>query len=251
MLLIARREWLTLFSSPFGWCLVATIVAALGGIFFFQLRYFLNPPPESVLLPELWGVTRVAVMPMFHWGAFLVALAIPLLTMRQLSDEYRLRTLPLLLSSPLSALGIVLGKVLASAAVTVGAVILALLPIVVLAPSTSLDVGLIASGLIAIGLLSLSVSALGVWLSSFTSNAALAGVCTLGFVLVSWLLGARPPADIPHWLGLALSYVSWQHHLESLLRGTLTTPPIVFFASVFAFSVFFATRRVKFGRRHR
>lgn len=242
--LIAKREWQSLFVSPFGWCLIAALQAMLGTIFFYQLRYFLEPPPEAVLLPELWGVTRIAVMPMLNWGAFLFVLVIPLLTMRQLSDERRMRTLTLLLSAPISATQIVLGKFLATLGVIGLVVVLALLPIIVFSPSVALDYGLIASGLLAITLLGMTLAAVGLFISSLTDNSALAGAVTVAIGVGSWLIGAQTPTDLAAPVSAALHYLSWQHHLEFGLRGILTTDSLIFHLSISALCIYLTLTRV-------
>lgn len=247
--LIARREMHTLFSSPFGWCLVGAVQCLLGIIFFHQLRYFLEPPPEAVLLPELWGLTRIAIVPMLNWAAFLLALVIPLLTMRLFSDERRLQTLPLLLSAPITAAQIVLGKLSACVLVVLLLLALALAPIAVFVPSVSLDYGIVLSALIAVILFATTLTALGLWISSCTDNSTLAAAITLAIAMASWLIGAQMPADLTPPLKAALQHLSWHHHLQLGLTGVFSTATIAFHAVLIAVFVFFSRRRVQLMRR--
>ncbi|MCH9672815.1 MAG: ABC transporter permease [Gammaproteobacteria bacterium] len=246
---IARRELRSLFASPFGWSVLAVIGAALGVLFFYQLRYFLEPPPEAVLMPELWGVTRIAIAPMLNWAAFLLALVIPLLTMRQLADERRLRTLALHLSAPIGPAQFVFGKLLGTMVFVAICITLTLLPVLALTPTMRLDYGVIASALLALALLSTSISAFGLFMSSLTDNSALAGTVTLALVIVSWVLGAHTPGDIPAPAQTAMQYLSWQHHLEPGLRGLVTAPPLAFHGSIIALSLYFTIRRLRDASR--
>ena len=58
------------------------------------------------------GLTRLVAMPLFEVAAFVMMLVVPLITMRLVAEERRTGTLVLLLGSPVSSTGIVIGKFL-------------------------------------------------------------------------------------------------------------------------------------------
>ena len=108
MTAIYKRELRSYFSTPLGYVFSAVYLAVSGLLF---ARYTLRSSSSDV--------SSFASIMIFGFVALL-----PLLTMRSFSDEKRLRTDALLLTSPVSATGIVLGKYLASLTVFAGNLLL-------------------------------------------------------------------------------------------------------------------------------
>lgn len=127
---------------------------------------------------------------------FIFIIAVPILTMRLLSEEARQKTDQLLLTSPVSVTGIVLGKYLAAltlftAALAVTGVYPALVDTAgLVVPSeifcTYLGVFLLGASLISVGLL----------VSSLTDNPVSAAFLSFGAILfiwvIDWLIQALP-----------------------------------------------------------
>ena len=113
--------------------------------------------------------------------------SIPVLTMRSLSDERRSRTDQLLLTSPVSVTGIVLGKYLSMVTVF-GATVLvaALCPLIIMANGTAYLAADYAS-LLAYFLLGCVYISIGLFLSSLTESQIIAAVSTFGVLLLLFL----------------------------------------------------------------
>ena len=97
MIAIWKREFKSLFHSVIGWLFVAAILA-LYGLYFFAYNLSVGYPYISYTLNAITVVLLIAV---------------PILTMRSLSEDRRLKIDQLTLTSPVSVGGIVFGKYLA------------------------------------------------------------------------------------------------------------------------------------------
>lgn len=113
--------------------------------------------------------------------------SIPVLTMRSLSDERRSRTDQLLLTSPVSVTGIVLGKYLSMVTVFAATVLVAALcPLIIMANGTAYLAADYAS-LLAYFLLGCVYISIGLFLSSLTESQIIAAVSTFGVLLLLFL----------------------------------------------------------------
>ena len=101
MLAVLRRELKAYFVSPIGFTFVGFFIL-ITGVFFALSNLLSGNPAYTGMLSSL---------------TFIFLFLVPILTMRLLSDEMRQKTDQLLITSPLSITGIVLGKYLAAVAV--------------------------------------------------------------------------------------------------------------------------------------
>jgi ABC-2 type transport system permease protein len=224
---IAARELRSLFLSPLAWSILAVVLFILAYMFLGQLDTYLTYQSQIAMMESPPGVTAIIVAPMFSSATLILLLVIPLLTMRLLSEERRARTLPLLLSAPLSMSEIVLGKylgLLGFLAIMLG--LITLMPLSLLSVGT-LDFGLLASNLIGVGLMLAAFAAAGLFMSTLTSQPTVAAVSTFGLLLLLWII---------EWTGKAMgdrasvvSYLSLQSHYEAMLKGLFDSSDIVYY----------------------
>lgn len=232
---IARRDLASTFLVPTGWIVLAAwgLVATL----IFMLVSFREGQPATLR----------AVISVAGWALLVVA---PALSMRSFAEEARLGTLEVLLTSPLSALELVVGKL--SAAI-LSLVVLAV-PILVLALVTELhgdpDPGELASGLLGLLLYGGCLVSIGILVSTRTSSQVVAYLLTFFawflLVLLAKGLPSLLPELVPFGVISADRVVAWVDVLRSLdpmsrlddfAIGLLDTSNIVFFLG---FIVFFA-----------
>jgi ABC-2 type transport system permease protein len=179
---IASKELKALFASPLAW-LVLTIVQLIAGFAFLRrLDDFLQLQPQLVQLANAAGVTELVVAPVFATAAIILLLATPLLGMRAIAEERRNQTFVFLTSAPVSMTQIVLGKFLGIWIFL--ALIIALVAAMPfsLAASTSLDYGLIGTVCFGLLLLSAGFAAIGVYLSSLTTQPVAAAFATFAAI---------------------------------------------------------------------
>ena len=100
---LAWKEFRSLFASPLAWIILAVVQFVMALVFFWYLSQYFEILPRIQQLANPPGVTEIVVGGSFYFAAILLQVAVALLSMRLLSDEYRNRTIALLLSAPISS----------------------------------------------------------------------------------------------------------------------------------------------------
>ncbi|MCW8888420.1 MAG: ABC transporter permease subunit [Gammaproteobacteria bacterium] len=224
---IAMRELRSLFLSPLAWAILAVVELILGFLFLGQLDLFITYQAQIAVLESPPGATEIIVVPLFSSATVVLLLVIPLLTMRLISDERRQKTLPLLLSAPVSMTEIVLGKylgILAFLGVLLAVILLMPFSLYLLGP---LDSGLLLSAIIGLALMIASFAAAGLFLSSLTNQPTVAAVMTFGLLLLLWIIDMVGNAGGGG--SELLKYLSLQQHYQSLLRGLFDSSDILYY----------------------
>ncbi len=220
---LAWKEFRSLFASPLAWVILAVIQLVMALVFFWYLSQYFEIMPRIQQLANPPGVTEIVVGGSFYFAAILLQVAVALLSMRLLSDEYRNRTISLLLSAPISSAEIALGKFC-------GLMLFLLIPVGLLTlMSASLalggvvDWGLIGANLLALVLLLAVYSALGLLISSLTAHPLLAGFGTFMALVLLMLLNIL--ATDPN---ATSNYLSPLSHFEILAKGLIDTSNLSF-----------------------
>lgn len=187
-----------------------------------------------------------------HYAVFLPHLSlinllliffIPALCMKLLSEEKKMRTFDLLLTSPVTSAEIVLGKFMATL-VTIAA----LVAVAMIFPIMSRNVAefpwaptMIAA--LGIFLISAVYAAMNLFASSLTENSLIAFVLSIIFNLMIWFVGALNESFDSPIAKKILEHISLNTHLSALIEGTIRTNGLIFlFSLVFLFC--FLTERV-------
>jgi len=244
---IAGRELRTLFLSPLAWTILAVVQLILAWLFLNMVDYYIaEAQPKLAGLDGAPGVTELIIAPLFSSAAVVLLLVIPLLTMRLISEERRNRTLPLLLSAPVSMSEIVLGKYLG-----LFAFLLIMLAMVVLMPLSllsggTLDFGLFASALLGLLLLIAAFTAAGLFISTLTQQPTVAGISTFGLLLLLWIIDLGSSHDE---VGGLFAYLSLLRHHESLLKGIFNSGDILYYLLFTTTFLVLAIRRLDAERR--
>ncbi len=228
ILTIALREFRNLFLSPLAWVVLAVTQAILAWMLFVQIDLFFTLQDQLATLPNAPGVTDLVVAPILEIASIMLLMITPLMTMRLLSEEQRNGTLNLLLSAPLSATEIVLGKYLGIVLfMLVFVLLIALMPLS-LGMGTTLDLGKLGAGLLGLMLLLAAFCAAGLFMSSLTASPVVAAVSSFGLLLLLWIIdnnaGGEQAADS------VMNYLSLLKHFTPLLRGIVDSRDLVYFA---------------------
>lgn len=239
ILTIAGKELKTLFSAPMAWIILAVLEFILAWFFLSQVDAFLAAQTQLAALANPPGVTELVVSPLFGNAAIILLMAVPLLSMRLIAEERRNRTLPLLLSAPVSVTEIVLGKFLGLMAFLGLFIGLAAAMSLSLYAGTSIDLGLLAGNLIGLILLAASFAALGLFISSLTAHPIVAAIGSLGAFLGLWIINmaAHDPESWLHTLSLL-------KHFESFNRGVIATADAAYFALFIVLFLVLTVRRL-------
>ena len=227
ILVIASREWRSLFLSPLAWTLLAVVQFILTWVFLLLVEDFINRQSQWLGLEGAPGITDLIVAPLLRVAAWLLLLLTPLLTMRLISEERRSRTLDLLLSAPLAMHEIVLGKYLGLLGFLVLLIaLIALLPLALLAGG-ALDPGKLLAGLLGLVLLVGSFTAAGLYLSTLTAQPVVAAVATFGLLLLLWIIDAA--GETRQETSGLFAYLSLFRHYHSLLMGLFNSADVAYY----------------------
>lgn len=172
MIVICKKELRSYFTSMMGYIFVFFILLVTG-IYF--TAYNINSA-----YPKL-DYTLNAVL-------FVFLVAVPVLTMKILADERRLKTDQLLLTAPLKVEDIVLGKYLAL--ITIYAIPILIICLYPLIMSQFGTVSMFEAYTVILGffLLGCADIAIGVYISSLTESQVIAAVITFGVLFVSFVM---------------------------------------------------------------
>lgn len=173
----------------------------------------------------------------FELAPWILLLLIPAITMRSFADEFRAGTYEILQTRPLSRWQIISGKYFGSLIV----VVIALLPTLIyifsiqrLSSNEGIDSGATIGSYIGLVFLAGVFTAIGICLSSFTTNPVIAFILALiacallyyGFNAISRLPGLSGGAD--YYVEMA----GIDFHYRSISRGVIDTRDIIYFLSM-------------------
>lgn len=213
-LALARREWASMFRLPVGWVVLA-LFAFLGAAVF--------------VLTTLAPGTVASMRPVFDVAEWLLLPVAPAVSMRLIAEELRTGSIEPLATSPISDLELVLGKYLGAAAFLVCLLLPtgALVGVLWWAGDPRPDVGPVVAGYLSLLLLGMVYLAVGLFVSSLTSNQTLAFLGTM-FILVLWLLAPRlRVSGMPDWVATGLSAISITDRAREFAKGAVETGDVV------------------------
>lgn len=183
MLAVMKRELRTYFSTPIGYIFMGLFLLVSGFFFAYgniiQRSTYYNGFLSSIL--------------------FIFLFAVPLLTMRLLSEDARQHTDQLLLTSPLSITEIVLGKYLAAVVVFLLTLLITALYAVLVAVYGDLAMWETVGAYVGFILMGCCFISIGMFVSATTENQVTAAVVTFFALLLVWvidLVQQAVPADI-------------------------------------------------------
>ncbi|HTO43547.1 MAG TPA: ABC transporter permease [Burkholderiales bacterium] len=219
------KETKALFSSPIAYVVIAVYLLLVGYTF-----------TASLFITKMATLVHI-----FFQASVLLLLMIPIITMRQFSEERKTGTLELLLTAPVQEFTIVLAKFGASMAVVLVMVALTACYAVVLAIYGNPDLGPIYSGYLGLILLGSALTALGLMISALTANQIVAAVVSLGLFSLLWMLDSVA-ALLPDPFGNFLVGASLLAHFTPLATGAMYTSNFGFFFSVTLLGLFLTVR---------
>jgi ABC-2 type transport system permease protein len=239
---IAKREYNNYFNSPLAYVVAFSILLPMG--IYFSLVMFVSsqqammggPAPQSAPISWLF--------------VFLMIFLSPALTMRLISDEARMGTLELLLTSPIRDFELVAGKWLGALLfVLVIAAITLVFPIIINNyVSPGIDWMVVLSSYLGMILVSAALLALGTGISAIFTNQFAAFFVTLGLFFFLWFMVSLPASYIPQG-GDVLNYLSLSTHFsQSMNNGTINLGDIVYYLSLIAVGLFAGTTAVEIRR---
>lgn len=173
---------------------------------------------------------------------------VPAFTMRLLAEEKKTRTFDLLLTSPLSATQIVLGKFLAGfGSVFVLILISFLYPLLTRAVAEFPFLPLLTAYLGAL-LVSSAYVAVGLFASSLTESVMLSVIMGLIFNVMLWFISQGSGGSTNPIVAAVMDYASFGQHFLGFILGVVKLKSLIYFFTLIGIFVFLTQRVVESSR---
>lgn len=172
MIAIYKKELRTYFTSIIGWLFLAFFLAFVG-IYMYNYNFRRGSGDIGKVLRDI---------------TFIFSILVPLLTMRSMAEERRQKTDQLLLTSPVSAWKIVVGKYFALITiVAIGIAVVCTYPLI-LAQYGIVNFAMSYSAIFGLFMVGCAYIAIGLFISSITESQAFAAVMTfIAVMLTCWM----------------------------------------------------------------
>ncbi len=248
---IVRKELHSYVVSPVAYVVAAVFLLLTGLLSFLAIATVSNRSMQMLRMqgnpPEL-NLNEFVFRPVFYNMAVILLLVAPILTMRLFAEEKKLKTMELLVTSPVTISDIVVGKFVAALTVFAGMLALSAVAPVALAPFAEFRWSPILTAYLGVLLMGGLFLSAGLLASSLTENQIIAVMLSFGVLLLFWLFGWAGQVFADTAFGKVLSYLSPLDHFEHLVKGLVETKDLVYFVAGIVFTLFLAHRVIESQR---
>lgn len=233
--IIGKREFASYFDSPIAYVTLTTFLLLVGLDFFFGFLGSVSGGGE-----DFFEANEATMRNLFDGVPILLAIFMPAVSMRMISEEKKTGTMELLTTLPVRDRDIVLGKWVGGL-LFLGVALLLTLPYAFTVGSLGRpDMGPIIGGYIGLALIGGAYLAIGLLASTWTRNQIIAFIvaallCTF-FYFVDQLIGSAWEATREY-----LALLSFKAHAQNVARGIIDSRDIVFFVSMIVLALMLST----------
>jgi ABC-2 type transport system permease protein len=224
---LTQRELAASFFSPIAYVVATVFLVATGYLFM-----------SNTLIEG----GEASVRPLLDSMAWLLIFAIPMLTMRALSEEFSTGTIEALMTAPVTDIEVVFGKFLGVLIFYAALLLTTLFHVILLRIFGAADLGVIIYGYIGMLLLGALYVAVGIFASAITKYQLVAALIAMGVLCIFSIV----VDSFASWRGgawrVVLSNINVLHHFEDFSKGILDTSALVFFISATIFFLFLAVK---------
>jgi len=235
---VARKELKSVFASPMGWVIFSLLMFAFGTQYLNAVNDYFAVMSGAMRPAERTGVTQFVGQSVYGLASFIMLFAVPLLSMRLISEERRSQTLPFLFSAPISLTEIVVGKFVGLVAFLSILILFIGAMLSTLNIWADIDFGFLLTNSLGLLLMVAGFSALGIYFSSLTQQPVIAAILTF-IALFALMMLDRFFGDDPT---NVLGSLSLTRHFQSFASGLIDSADIVYFI---LFAVTFLTLTVR------
>ena len=224
---IFKRELRSYFYSPLGYVFLIVMWLASGYFFTFMLL-------NQVSLIEY----------VFQNLMSIVMIIIPILTMRLMSEEKKLKTDQLLFTSPVHTSGVVWGKYFAALIMFLIGIATTLIFIVILATFTTPNWNIFLGNFIGLAVLGGALISIGLFISSLTENQMIAAIISFAVMLMITMFDMIAQMIPPSlsFLATILRELSFTSRYNDFVSGILNISHVLFFVSIIVVFNFLTVR---------
>lgn len=213
---LTKKELRDFFGSPIAYVFITVFLALAFGLYF----------------SDVFLVGEASLRVFFSWLPVLFIVFLPAVTMGRWSDEKKSGTYEILMTLPVRAWQVILGKYLACAVFLLITLLLTTPLAVVIAALGDLDWGMTLAGYAGIFFLGLSYLALGLFFSSLTKNQIVAFIVSVAVLFLFYII-AEPivTSHLPHGMVPVFHFLSFSRHFASMARGVVDSRDVIYFVS--------------------
>ncbi len=225
---IFKREFKSYFTNPIGYIVLAVFYFFLG--LYFSMIYAAGSPEIEMVISAM---------------STIVVFAMPILTMRLMSEDRRQKVDQALLTAPVSLYSIVLGKFLAAFAVFALGFAPTLIFEIIIAAKVSVNIFSYAYALLGMLLLGGAVIAIGMFISSLTESTVISGILTwLVNILVLYMTNFASMISV-EWIANIFNRMAFISVFESFSENVFSVSDVVYFLSIIAVFLFLCVRSLE------
>lgn len=251
-LVIAGKDLRNMFASPLFYVLAGLCSLAWTFLFLLSLQEFSVQSMMQMMQTRGQGEGMNLHFVVFARHISLVNLvmifAVAAISMRLFTEEKRNRTFDLLLTAPVTATEIMMGKLIAGVVTAWALLAISFLYPLSLAPFASLDWGPLLTSYLGLMLLAASYVAIGMFASSLTQSVVVSVLMALIFNVMLWFMGAAGEASQDSTMQAVFEHLNVGTHFVNFIKGSISIASLTFFASVIFLAAFLTQRVVESSR---
>lgn len=249
---IFKKEIKSFFTQPTLYVILILLSLIFSYVFPIQLKLFAQLANNYVAQQ---GIPQNQLN--IHYGVFLRHLSylnlmfifiIPAFSMKLLSEEKKMKTFDLLLTSPITSLQIVVGKYLSLLVIVFCLVLTSALYPITTRFFTELNWGPFVIANMALFFIGATYAAMNLFCSSLTESVLVSYVMSVIANVAIWFIGLGAEVVDSQRARTFFEHISLNSHLSALVEGTIRSSTLVFFVSLIGLFVFLAERVVESAR---
>ena len=227
MLAVFKKEMRSYFTSAIGYVFLVLYLALGGAVFCYTTLFSMSAD----------------VTTFFTYMIIFSAVILPLLTMKSFSEERKIKTEQLLLTAPISIIGMVFGKFFAAYTMFAGCMIFNSVYFLILNYYAALKFLILIGNLVAILLVGMVFISIGLFVSSITENQLASAVGTIAIILAFLLIGILSSLlPSSYWLRYVLDFISVFSRFQGFVNGYFDIASLVYYLSISAIFIYLTIR---------
>jgi len=229
MFAIFKREFRAFYTTPIGY--------VFSGVFimFINILFYLNNVRISVS----------DVKPLFAFILIALMALSPILTMRLISEEKKMRTEQLLLTAPIRVSDIIIGKFLAAMAVFLITMTGTFIIPAVLAWYKVLEFGSLFGNYVASIAAAAAFISVGLFISSLTENQLVAALLSWAVLIGMWLIDFAAKTTEVRLIRTVIGWLSLYTRYAGFTAGVFNLTHIIYYISITSVFIFLTIRMVE------
>lgn len=225
---IFKREFKSYFTTPIGFIVLAAYYFFLGKQFY---DYYTNGSPDVNMV--VFSTTIVSVF------------AMPILTMRLMSEDRRQKVDQALITAPVKLSAIVFGKFLSAFAVYALGFVPTIIFEIIVATKVTVNVKTYVYSIIGIMLLGGVLIAIGMFISSLTESPTVSAILSFVINILALDMSVYASNTKVAWVSIVLEKLAFINMIKNFVDNVFSVSDIVYYLSIITIFVFLSIRSLE------